>query len=259
MPKAAFESFVEQMFIHPDRNFDPQSHPFCLPAVQQMRKLDLRQPVTILAGENGSGKSTLIEALAVAARFNSEGGTKNFWFETYSEDKSLGDLITLKRSGRRERDGFFLRAESYWAANHYMGQLEPPLYGFYGGDPHKMSHGESFMALVMNRFGRDSLYLFDEPESALSPARQLQLLLRMKQLVDLRCQFIVATHSPIIMAYPGARIYWLSDAGIEETEWQRTEHYSVMKRVLSDRDAYLASMGLSIKSAAANEPDLFNF
>lgn len=176
----------------------------------------LDTPVTFLVGENGSGKSTLLEAIAVSCGFNAEGGTRNFTFSTRATHSELGEYITVAKR-RYPRDGFFLRAESFYNVATNIDEMDeepsfsPRLIDSYGGvSLHSQSHGESFLALVQNRFGGEGLYLLDEPEAALSPTRQLTLLGEMHQLVERNSQFIIATHSPILMAYPGARIYELS-------------------------------------------------
>jgi predicted ATPase len=200
-----------------------------------LEAIRLHPSVTYLVGENGSGKSTLVEALAVAAGFNAEGGTKNFNFATSRTDSDLHQRLTLVRGARRERDGFFLRAESFCNVATEVDALEAvdPGTGMleaYGGKSlHHQSHGESFLSLVQNRFNKDSLFFLDEPESALSPSRQLVLLAEIHRLVRSGCQFVIATHSPILMSYPDSSMYWLSPEGVEERDWTETEHFQVMK------------------------------
>ena len=186
-----------------------------LPAVRALgdREHPLLFPagVTFLVGENGTGKSTLLEAVAVACGFNAEGGTRNFDFSTRATHSPLHEYLTVGRTAY-PRDGFFLRAESV--------------------SLHKQSHGESFLALVEHRFGGDGLYLLDEPEAALSPTRMMSLLVLMRNLVKKHSQFIIATHSPILMAYPGACIYQLSQDGIDRVAYRDTEHYQLTRRFL---------------------------
>lgn len=225
--------------------WDEGVYPFNLPAVRTLHRLPFHPNVTFLVGENGSGKSTLIEALAVAWGFNAEGGTKNFNFATHRSHSPLHQFVRPVRSPRRASDGYFLRAESYFNVASEIERLDsegmgPPVIGSYGGKSlHEQSHGESFFALFDNRFGGDGLYILDEPEAALSPTRQLSFLARMHQLVNARSQFIIATHSPILLGYPDAWIYQVSENGVERTAWEDTEHYQVTRSFLNRPATYL--------------------
>ena len=215
-------------------------YPFSLPAIRNLDVLPLHSAVTLLVGENGSGKSTLLEGIAVAAGFNAEGGTKNFRFGTRSSHSPLYEYLRLVKGVRRPRDGFFLRAESFFNVATEIERLDsegfgPPVIDSYGGKSlHEQSHGESFMALMMHRFGGNGLYLLDEPEAALSPQRQLSALARIHDLVKANSQFIIATHSPILLAYPDAYIYSCSNEGIELTDYTDTEHYRVTRDFLAN-------------------------
>ncbi|MDE7218600.1 MAG: AAA family ATPase [Oscillospiraceae bacterium] len=219
-----------------------------LPVIQylaQAGQLELTKPVTFFAGENGTGKSTLLEAIAVAYGFNPEGGTKNFNFSTEDSHSELWQALTLVKRGYAS-DGFFLRAESFYnvASNIDRMDREPSFGGrvvdSYGGvSLHHRSHGESFLALVQNRFGGQGVYLLDEPEAALSPTRQLTLLAQIDELVKEDSQFIIATHSPILMAYPGAEILEFSEKGIRSVAYRETEHYQVTRRFLEDPERML--------------------
>ena len=207
--------------------------------------LEFDRPVTFLVGENGTGKSTLLEGAAVACGFNPEGGSRNFNFSTRATHSELGEYLTPARK-RYPRDGFFLRAESFYnvATNIDLMDEEPGLGGrlidSYGGvSLHRQSHGESFLALVQNRFGGEGLSLREETEAALSPSRLLQLMGETDQLVKAGSQFIVATHSPILMAFPKARIYELSETGVHTVEYRETEHYQLTKRFLDDPERML--------------------
>ncbi len=213
------------------------AYPFSIPAIRGLDRLDIHPQVTLFIGENGSGKSTLIEAMAVAAGFNAEGGSKNFRFETRRSESELHTALRIARGARRERDGFFLRAESYFNVATQVDQLGVTE-GYGGVSLHEMSHGESFLALANNRLRGEGLYIFDEPEAALSPGRQLSLLQIMWRLVKAGSQFIVATHSPILMAYPGALIYQLGPNGIETIAYQDTEHYQITRGFLMDRERF---------------------
>lgn len=218
-----------------------ERYPFSLPAVRHLDVLELHPCVTYVVGENGSGKSTLLEAIAVSLGFNPEGGTRNFRFGTRASHSELHEYLRIGKSVRRPRDGFFLRAESFFNVATEIERLdaEPsfsrPVIDSYGGKSlHEQSHGESFLALMMNRFGGQGLYILDEPEAALSPQRQLTALARIHQLVHMDSQFIIATHSPILMAYPEAHIYACSAEGIERIDYYDTEHYRVMRSFVTN-------------------------
>ncbi len=219
-----------------------------LPAVRHLSKgevLPFTHAVTFLVGENGTGKSTLLEALAVAAGFNAEGGTRNFSFATSATHSELHRHLTLIKSAY-PKDGFFLRAESFYNAASYIDTLDaiparrPPVSASYGGKSlHRQSHGESFLSLVENRFGGNGLYLLDEPEAALSPNRLMTLMAHIHALVQRNSQFIIATHSPILMAYPGAQVYELSEAGICPVDYRQTDHYRLTRRFLENPEKIL--------------------
>lgn len=218
--------------------WDSGRYPFNLPVVRNLDELEFHPKVTFLVGENGSGKSTLIEALAVAWGFNAEGGTKNFRFGTRTSHSELHQFVRLVRSPRRARDGFFLRAESYFNVGTQIDDLG--LENSYGGvSPHEQSHGEAFFALFDNRFEGNGLYILDEPEAALSPNRQLSFLARMHELIGRRSQFIIATHSPIILGYPDAWIYQTSPHGLERVDYEDTDHFQITRNFLNRRQTFL--------------------
>lgn len=192
------------------------------------------------------GKSTLLEAIAASWGFNPEGGTIHFNFSTRSSHSSLHEYLRIIRGAVKPRDGFFFRAESYYnVATHIEeldrdGGLGNPVIDSYGGvSLHEQSHGESFFSVFNHRFGGDGFYILDEPESALSPLRQLSMLARIHELVQHRSQLIIATHSPIVMAYPGADILQLSEGGIRRTSLEETEHYRLMKHFFDNREGML--------------------
>ncbi|MBY3623690.1 AAA family ATPase [Acinetobacter sp. CUI P1] len=225
-----------------------QTYPFHLPAVRTLDRLVFQKPVTFLVGENGTGKSTLLEGIAAAWGFNPEGGTLNFSFNTRSSHSSLYEYFRIARGVRRPKDGFFLRAESYYNVASYIDELDeqpggPPIKNSYGGKSlHEQSHGESFLAAFVHRFGGRGLYILDEPEAALSPLRQMSLLVRMHELVRQDSQFIIATHSPILMSYPGAEILLLEGEGIRSVSLEETEHYTVTKAFMNDRQGMLREL-----------------
>lgn len=213
--------------------YDPDHYPFNIPAVRHLEKmgsLTLEKPVTFFVGENGTGKSTLIEAIAVAMGFNGEGGSRDFFFSTQDTHSELCDYLTIGKSVW-PKDGFFLRAESFYNTASYLEQNSTM--ARYGGVSfHEQSHGESFLALAMNRFEGSGLYILDEPESALSPQRLMSLLVVINELVKNNSQFIIATHSPILMAYPDADILEFSEQGIHKVGYRETEHYKITKQFI---------------------------
>jgi len=206
------------------------AYPFSIPAIASLKRLEFHPSITFLVGENGSGKSTLVEAIAIRAGFNPEGGSKNFNSSHRPSESSLKDHVRLARGARREQGGFFLRAETMFNVS-----TEAEQYREYGwADMHEMSHGEAFLWLSMNRFRDGGLFILDEPEAALSPQRQLALLARIHQLILTGSQFIISSHSPILMAYPGAAIFLLDRTGIHDVRYEDTEHYAVTKAFLQD-------------------------
>jgi len=218
-------------------------YPFCIPAVRELSTLEFGKNVTIFVGENGCGKSTLLEAIAVALGFNAEGGSKNFNFSTRTTHSNLHEFLRLSRSFKHFNDGFFLRAESFYNVATNIDEIDGNgslVENSYGGKSlHAQSHGESFLSLILNRFGGNGLYLLDEPESALSPSRQLSVISRMFQLIGKNSQFIIATHSPILMAYPGAVIYQIDKNGINRVNYKETEHYEITKAFLNNPEPML--------------------
>ncbi|MBV9495693.1 MAG: AAA family ATPase [Acidobacteria bacterium] len=212
-----------------------------LPAFRGIEEIRFPTQVTFFVGENGSGKSTLIEALAIAAGFNAEGGSRNFRFETTRREPER-TFVRLIRSPKRESDGYFLRAESFFNVATEIDNLGVTR-GYGGESLHEQSHGEAFMALLLNRFLGHGLYILDEPEAALSPMRPLAMLARMHELVLLGSQFLIATHSPIVMAYPGATIYSL-DGELHEVAYEETEHVTVTRDFLRNRERMLRLLGM---------------
>jgi predicted ATPase len=236
---------IDAQFLRGE-GWEAESYPFNLPVLRGLDTIEFHPKVTFLVGENGSGKSTLVEALAIAWGFNPEGGTKNFGFNTRISHSDLHRHVRLARSPRRVRDGFFLRAESYFNLGTEIERLDaeggfgPPIIDSYGGvSLHEQSHGESFFALLEHRFGGGGLYILDEPEAALSPNRQLSFLARMHQLIGDRSQFIIATHSPIILGYPEAWIYQASANGLDRIAYEDTEHFQITRSFLNRRETFL--------------------
>jgi predicted ATPase len=224
--------FLLDLDLMRDRITDWNTYPFSIPAVAALDRLQFNPEVTFFVGENGSGKSTLVEAIAIRAGFNAEGGNKNFRSAYRPSESILHQYIRLARGAPREKGGFFLRAETMFNVS-----TEAEQYGW--EKLHEMSHGEAFLWVTLNKFRDGGLFLLDEPEAALSPSRQLALLARIHQLVQAGSQFIVSTHSPILLAYPGATIFLLDQTGIHSVRYQDTEHYAVTKSFLQDPDAAL--------------------
>lgn len=216
--------------------------PFCLPSIRNLHKLPFHPSVTFLVGENGSGKSTLLEALALACDLNPEGGSRNFTFSTRATHTELDRFLQVARSPTLARDSFFLRAESFYNVATEIerldrecgGQTDPAILEAYGNRSlHEQSHGESFFALFQHRLKGNGLYLMDEPEAALSPNRQLQFLALLHRYCQRGGQFVIATHSPLLLAYPDAWIYVLGQEGIERTPYEETEHFRVTRAFLT--------------------------
>lgn len=209
-------------------------------ALKNMQSLQLSKPITIFTGENGSGKSTLLEAVAVAYGFNPEGGTKNYNFSTYDSHSELHEAITLSKGYRRATGGYFLRAESFY--NVATKEEEYAVAGAESQRYHESSHGESFLALAQNQMRGNGVYIFDEPEAALSPQRQLTLLLEIYECAKNGAQFIIATHSPILLGIPGAEILSFDGGQIHQCDYEDTDSYQITKMFLEDREQILGRL-----------------
>lgn len=216
-------------------------YPWDLPAVAALADgVALDPRVTYLIGENGSGKSTLLEAIAVAGGMNAEGGSSNFVFSTRDSHSDLWQAVRLVRGVRRAKTDFFLRAESLFTAATYLERLpDNPLVSYGGKSLHEQSHGESFLAVMINRFGPNGFYLLDEPEAALSTQNCLTCLRRIHELVSQGSQFVIATHSPIILAYPGATIYACTENGLELTLYEDADPVRLTESFLGARERFL--------------------
>jgi len=215
-------------------------YPFAIPAIRKLESLALDPYMTIFVGDNGSGKSTLLEAIAIACGLNPEGGDTNVHYRTRDSHSGLHEYIRRARGVRQPSTAFFLRAESYYNFASRLEELDddPDFagdpYGALGGKSlHGQSHGESFWSLMYHRMWPGGLFFLDEPEAALSPNRQLAALARMYELCVEGAQFVMATHSPILMAFPNARLYQFSVNGIERIEYEDTEHFQVTRDFLN--------------------------
>lgn len=221
------------------------NYPFTIPALRQFNSLDFKKSVTFFVGENGSGKSTLLEAIAYQCQFNTAGGGRNNSYDVHSSQSDLGEYLQLSWSPIKLTNGFFLRAESFYEFATHIDQLDEPdfqkKFSSYGGKSLlQQSHGESFLSLFLHRFRGEAIYLLDEPEAALSPQRQLSFLRIIHDLAETEeCQFIIATHSPILLGYPNATILSFDGDHIEETAYEDTEHYQITKYFLQYREKML--------------------
>ncbi len=218
-------------------------YPFNIPSISNLDELKFNKNVTFFIGENGIGKSTFIEALAIALKLNPEGGTQNFNFKTNDSHSNLSDYLTIYSNGNVPDTKYFLRAESFYnVASEIQRLVEEDgyygLYNSYGGNLHECSHGEAFLKLVKNRFGDNGLYILDEPEAALSPSRQMTLLCMINDLVKRGSQFIISTHSPILLSYNNADIYDLND-NFNKVDYKDTEIYQTYKMFLDNPDRML--------------------
>lgn len=254
---------------------NPERFPFCVPAIASMTALSLDSPVVCFVGENGSGKSTLLEAIAISASLPSAGSAGRA-----NDDPTLADQLWLSRALKlswrtRNNRGLFLRAEDFfgfqlllkreraefqetlermneeyadrsaYAKTLAMGPLKSSMADMdrrYGANPDARSHGEAFLNFFQERLVPRGLYLLDEPEAALSPQRQLTLLAMMFDLISEGAQFIIATHSPLLLAFPGARIYSFDESSIEQTEWEQTEHVRLTRDFLANPERYLRNL-----------------
>ncbi|WP_040286283.1 AAA family ATPase [Sporosarcina koreensis] len=238
--------YIKSLSLKRERIRSFGSYPLSLPFLRHLEELTFHPSVTYIIGENGMGKSTLLEGAATNLGFNPEGGTRNFNFSSYDSHSNLDEYLRITKGVRRPRDSFFFRAETYYNVATHIEELDTePLGGpriidsFGGKSLHEQSHGESFFAAFLERFQGNGLYILDEPEAALSPVRQLAMLARIHELAEDGSQFIISTHSPILMAYPDAVIYQIDEQGIEEALLEETSHYSVLKQFFEDRDRLL--------------------
>ena len=221
----------------------PNGYPFNIPCLKSFEELAFHPNVTFFTGENGVGKSTLIEAIAVNLGFNAEGGGKNFNFKSTATHSTLHNFLTITKGFKQIKDGYFLRGESFYNVASEIDKLDeydpdisislPKLIAAYGGTSlHEQSHGESFWALFMNRFSGNGVYILDEPESALSATKQMAMLSKINSLVNKNAQFIIATHSPILLSYPNACIYEMTENKIAKVKYEESEVYRIYKSFL---------------------------
>jgi predicted ATPase len=231
--------YLRSIELMKDRFETTKCYPFNLPLATKLDTLDITHSVTMFVGENGSGKSTLLEAIAYQCGFHTAGGGRNNTYEATSSEAALGDYIRLSWLPKMT-NGFFLRAESFYLFASHIDQIGGQ--GPYGSRSlHAQSHGESFLSLFVNRFNRKGIYLLDEPEAALSPSRQLALLRIIKDL-STHSQFIIATHSPILLGYPDAQIINFDSDTLAPIAYEDTDHYQLTRRFLENRARVLEQL-----------------
>ncbi|WP_430789687.1 AAA family ATPase [Virgibacillus flavescens] len=240
------DQYIKRVDLKKDSIPARGTFPFNLPVMQNFRELIMHPNVTYIVGENGMGKSTLLEGIAVGLGFNPEGGTLNFNFSSYDSHSILDEHLRIIRGFNRPKDSFFFRAETFYNVSTNIEEMDadpsggPKVIDSYGGKSlHEQSHGEAFFAAFMNRFYGQGIYILDEPEAALSPLRQMSMLARIHELVNQGSQFIISTHSPIIMAYEDAKIIQLTEEGIAEVSLEETSQYTIMKQFFEDKDRLL--------------------
>lgn len=228
--------FLRSVELMKERVDKPRQYPFTIPAIKHLTRLKFRRNVTFFVGENGSGKSTLLEGIAHQCGFNTAGGGKNNVYDVHASESAVGDYLRLAWLPKMS-NGFFMRSESFYQfAEHIDDVGATKRYG--GRSLLEQSHGESFLSLFVNRFDSKGIYLLDEPEAALSPARQLSLL-RILHDMSPTSQFIIATHSPILLGYPDAEIWRFDESGICTVDYEDTEHYQITRSFLENRKRML--------------------
>lgn len=228
------EQFIQGLIIDWDK-IQRNSYLRRIPALKGLNQLEFDNPITFFVGENGSGKSTLLEAIAIAYGFNPEGGTRNYSFSTYDSHSELYDAMRLVRGYCRAGWGYFLRAESFYN----VATKEEEYFNYASEHYHEKSHGESFLAIAQSQLKPNGLYIFDEPEAALSPQRQLTLLREIHECAKAGSQFIIVTHSPILLGMPDAEILSFDDGCIHPCEYEDTDSYRVTERFINDREQML--------------------
>jgi predicted ATPase len=240
---------IQYIMVKNEIGKDTKKYPFNIPLIRNLKKISFKMPVTFIIGENGTGKSTLLEAIAVSYGFNPEGGSKNFDFKTKETHSELYKYLIIGKSFNIINDGYFLRGESFYNVASNIDKLAeedgPLLYDSYGGKSlHDQSHGESFLSLLDNRLSGNGVYIFDEPETALSPMKILNLLVIIDDLVKNNSQFIISTHSPILMAYPKAEIYEIKSNKLILTKYEDTNHYSITKYFMLNYKRMINELGI---------------
>ena len=230
--------YLRRVWLDPSGIADRAAYPFCLPFLQDEFELSFDRSITIIVGENGTGKSTFLEGIAVLAGYDEAGGGKGYMPVDHSKalEKMGGQLSTALRASWLPKitNGWFFRAESFFSIARYLDEAARDV-GELGPDFLSHSHGEGFLRFFQERCQRQGIFIFDEPESALSPARQMEFLKLMRRMEESTiCQIVMATHSPMLMAYPNARLLRLSKYGLEPVTVEQTDHYKVMREFCAD-------------------------
>jgi predicted ATPase len=236
---------LKKVSVLPERVNNWNEYPFNVPAIAALREITVRKPIVFFVGENGSGKSTLLEAIAIHYGFGREGGNRNLRAETTESVRAVEPLVNALRVAftKRTGAGFYLRAESFFNTATAIDALG--VSDAYGGQSlHEQSHGESFISLAASKFNRDGFYVMDEPEAALSPQRQLSLMVILHDLLrhGRDVQVLIATHSPILLAYPEAQIFSFDDGMIHEITYKESAPYQLCSRFLADPDRYMHAL-----------------
>jgi predicted ATPase len=234
--------YLRRIWLDPSRIDDRAAYPFCLPFLQDDFELSFDRSITIIVGENGTGKSTFLEGIAVLAGYDEAGGGKGYRPVDHSNaiEAMGGKLSSAFRASwlPKVTNGWFFRAESFFSVARYLDEVSSPYADFLSH-----SHGEGFMRFFEERCQRQGIYIFDEPESALSPARQMEFLKLMRRMDQSgHCQIIMATHSPVLMAYPDARLLRLSKYGLEPVTVKETDHYKVMREFCADPAGFVEAV-----------------
>ncbi len=239
------ERFIQEVKLE---NIPRNEYYADIPTIKNLKRLKFKTPITYFVGENGSGKSTLLEAIAIEYGLNPEGGSRYARFRTKNTHSSLKDYIKLVKSYKMPQDSFFLRAETYYNVASYIEESYAReinsgynLEREYGGIPHRISHGQAFMGLIMNRFNGNGLYILDEPEAALSPQNQMSFIIKLHELAKNGSQFIIATHSPIIASLPDSTIYKF-DETIKEIDYEDMDSFKIMELMINDRKRMLFNL-----------------
>ena len=244
---------LKKITILRERVEDWQSYPFSVPAIAGLDELTLKSRLCFFSGENGTGKSTLLEAIAAHYGFGREGGNRNFFNDSTDSNHSIDALVRALRLSfdKRTGAGYFLRAESFFNTVSHMDALDkepsdsPPISAFYGGRSlHTRSHGETFFTLLELKFRRNGLFLLDEPEAALSPQRQLSFIVLLHDVLRKfrDAQFIISTHSPVLLGYPDAQILSFDDGRIHEIEYEESLPLQIVRRFVNDREGFLEEL-----------------